>query len=215
MKKIYCLFGNNDFKNLVQYCLDSSLQVFSRNGIRICDSAELDERQDGMEFVVVSNSCTPEMESIGKNISISDDFKGIWIGDTLITEKGFYVSGYICLEGNNKHNTRIFSLLSHYIKTHFHYSSVLNHTNYIGPEIYRNWLDKRISIDFFIYVAGARLHSWMAARKQYYYSDSECVFFFRGKKTCHLIADKRHFQNDETENTVPKVFDFLKRIIGQ
>lgn len=69
---------------------------------------------------------------------------------------------------------------------------------------------------YIIHAPDAKMHSWIAARKRYYFTDSEGVFLYmvkhKGKYFYRFIADKRHFTSDHLQNSVSSVYQKLMYI---
>lgn len=66
---------------------------------------------------------------------------------------------------------------------------------------------------YIIHTHNAKLHSWIAARRMYYFTDSECVFLYRKRikrlEVYCIVADQRHFHNGISHSSVEQVYTTL------
>lgn len=148
MKCIYCLFDAQDLWNLMEFCQSQNLSIFASNGSIISSKNDLLANSDIISFYVCPKEECPPMKYCGKYCRIPDYVNGVYINKTLISESGLYISGMICIDGDNTNYTLIYSKLNRYVKSLYHRS--WNAQLYVAPEMYQKWCSCSVSFDFFI-----------------------------------------------------------------
>lgn len=71
---------------------------------------------------------------------------------------------------------------------------------------------------YVLYIANAKMHTWIASRRKFFFTDSEVVFLYKTKKRGHpiyrFIADNRHFSHPCNQNVATSTYRTLAQLGG-
>lgn len=75
-----------------------------------------------------------------------------------------------------------------------------------------------IAAEYVLYTTNAKMHTWIASRRKFFFTDSEVVFLYKTKKRGHpiyrFIADNRHFSHTSSQNPAVSTYQFLTQLRG-
>ena len=83
-----------------------------------------------------------------RDASSFEQIDAVWIEKTTISDHGFFIPGGIVCRTNNPDTLALYNKISKWIKKKYRKSCVTSY--YIGPNVYRKWLERQLEFHFFV-----------------------------------------------------------------
>lgn len=148
MKRLDCFMDTNDLWQLISFCHSQGMSVFGSSGQPVTKQSELLEQPDTISFYVCPEGTFPPLKQAKSRTWIPDGTEGVFVGRTLVNERGLYTPGVISLDGEDPAAQNIYKTLIRFAKRQYH--RCWDGGMYIAPKLYQRWLTGVRSFHFFV-----------------------------------------------------------------
>ena len=145
MKHLDLFFDEADFKELYDFVLSLTDNLYVEcNDSLINSSPELAAKEYRLLCCVEPLILTYNV----KNISSFEQIEAVFIEKNFISDHGFYLPGGIACRTNNPETLALYGKISKWIKKKYRKACFAAY--YIGPNMYRQWMEHRLEFHFFL-----------------------------------------------------------------
>ena len=145
MKHLDLFYDEADYSELYEYFSSLTNYVYVECSNSLCHaSPELAAK----EYRMLCCAVPPTLPFDVRDASSFEQIDAVWIEKTTISDHGFFIPGGIVCRTNNPDTLALYNKISKWIKKKYRKSCVTSY--YIGPNIYRKWLERQLEFHFFV-----------------------------------------------------------------
>lgn len=145
MKHLDLFYDEADYSELYDYVSSLTNYVYVECSNSLCHaSPELTAKEYRMLCCVVP----PTLPFDVRDASSFEQIDAVWIEKTTISDHGFFIPGGIVCRTHNPDTLALYNEIIKWMKKKYRKSCVTSY--YIGPNMYRQWLERRLEFQFFV-----------------------------------------------------------------